>query len=80
MKNLFCALIFVFAVGFSIAGCQKDTNELTPGAVDKANVDRAKAIDNDPTMTPEGKQKMKEMLGLVPGKGRAGGGGPSQGR
>jgi len=67
-KALFITLAFALFVSY---GCKKDTNEITPQAVEKANADRIKAIDNDPNMTPEGREKMKEMLGLVPGKGRA---------
>lgn len=64
MKKL-AALSLLFAAIF-VVGCEpaEPTNEPTQEAIDKANADRAKAIDNDPSMTPEGKQKMKEMLKL----------------
>ena len=55
---------------FCASGCKKDTNVITPETVKAADDYRIKAIDNDKTMTPEGKKKMKEMLGLVPGRRR----------
>ncbi|MFN3684678.1 MAG: hypothetical protein ACK41F_12215 [Fimbriimonadaceae bacterium] len=48
-------------------GCERDTNVITPEAVEQANKHRIEVIDKDPNMTPEQKQKMKQMLGLVPG-------------
>lgn len=49
----------------SLAGCfGNPTNEPSADAIAKANADRAAAIDKDPTLTPEGKAKMKEMLHL----------------
>ena len=55
-----------------MVGCgAPDTNVITPEAVESANKTRIQAIDNDPTMTPEGKAKMKQMLGLEPGKPRS---------
>jgi hypothetical protein len=50
---------------FVTAGCDSNpTNEPTADAVQQANVKRAAAIDADPSMTPEQKKKMKEMLHL----------------
>lgn len=53
-------------------GCRKDTNVITPESVKAADDFRIKAIDNDKTMSPEDKKKMKEMLGLIPGRRRPG--------
>jgi len=53
--------------GLSLYGCSGNpTNEPTADAVAKANRDRAAAIDNDPSMTPEQKALMKEKMGLGP--------------
>lgn len=69
-------IIIPFAL-LMLAGCQEhDTNVITPEAVEQANKDRMKAIDDNPDMTPEGKQKMKEMLNRGAG-GASGQGGPS---
>lgn len=49
-----------------LVGCSGESTNAPPkDAVDKANVDRAAAIDNDPSLTPEGKAKMKEMMHLT---------------
>ncbi|MCW5942246.1 MAG: hypothetical protein KIS66_08435 [Fimbriimonadaceae bacterium] len=58
-------------------GCERDTNVITPETVEAANKHRIEAIDNDPNMTPEDKEKMKRGLRLIPGgppgsEGRAG--------
>ncbi len=55
-----------------LAGCSSNpTNEPSAGAIQDANQKRAAAIDADPNMSPEQKQKMKEMLKL---NGTQGGG------
>ena len=73
MKGLSAGLL----AALLLAGCTGNpTNAPTEDAVKKANVDRAAAIDNDTSLTPEGKAKMKEMMGLTPG----GRNDPGQGR
>ena len=58
-------LTLLFVTCLLLSGCSgESTNAPTKEAVDKANVDRAAAIDNDPSLTPEGKAKMKEMMHL----------------
>jgi len=69
MKPIFGIALLVLA-SWCLTGCEKDTNEITPQSVESANKHRIEVIDNDKNMTPEQKQKMKEMLGLIPGKGR----------
>ena len=61
-----------------VAGCQQDTNVITPESVEKANQDRIKHIDNDPTLDPKTKDKMKQMMGLGSG-GQGGRRGPPPG-
>ena len=47
------------------AGCDSNpTNEPSKASIDQANADRLKAIENDPSLTPEGKEKMIEMMKL----------------
>ncbi|MFZ4507002.1 MAG: hypothetical protein ACOYON_04810 [Fimbriimonas sp.] len=60
-KSAFLSALLLLAV----IGCDSNpTNAPTADAIQKANEDRARAIDNDKSMTPEGKAKMKEMLKL----------------
>lgn len=67
MKKLLICIPLLFVVA-----CQQDkTNELTKENIERADADRIKAIENDPHMTEADKQKAKEMMGYVPGKGRA---------
>lgn len=63
------SLLLVIA---ALPGCKKDTNIITPETVKAADDFRIKAIDNDKTMSPADKKKMKEMLGLIPGRRRPG--------
>lgn len=58
----------VVAVGVGCSG--NPTNEPSAAAVQKANEDRAKAIDNDPTFTPQQKEQMKAAMGLGGKKSR----------
>lgn len=63
--NVACLLVLG---AISLAGCDSNpTNEPTKDALQSADAKRAAAIDADPTMTPEGKKKMKEMLHLPTG-------------
>lgn len=63
MRFLF---VFVILVSGILIGCDSNpTNAPTADAIKQADVTRAAAIDADKTMTPEGKAKMKEMLGLT---------------
>lgn len=71
------ALAAAAAMAF-VAGCQQDTNVITPESVEKANQDRIKHIDNDPTLDPKTKDKMKQMMGLGSG-GQGGRRGPPPG-
>ncbi len=49
----------------AILGCSGNpTNEPSASDIQKANDNRAAAIDNDPKLTPDQKAKMKEMMGL----------------
>lgn len=48
-------------------GCERDTNVITPETVEAANKHRIEAIDNDPNMSLEDKERMKRGLRLVPG-------------
>ncbi len=59
--------ILAFALGLGlVAGCDSNpTNEPSKDAIEKANADRTAAIDNDATLSPEQKAKMKEMMGLT---------------
>jgi hypothetical protein len=75
MKNLVKALTLLIPI--LLMGCDNGTsmNAPTKEEIDKANIARAKAIDDDKSLTPEGRAKMKEMLHLdkLPkdaGKGR----------
>ena len=46
-----------------VCGCDSNpTNEPSAADIAKANAHRAEAVDNDPTMTPEQKAKIKEMM------------------
>lgn len=72
MKRLLLPCLALFAVFF--AGCDSNpTNEPSKDAIEKANADRAAAIDNDPKLNQEQKDKMKQMMGLTPGGRPAGG-------
>ncbi|MBS1707910.1 MAG: hypothetical protein JSS65_04220 [Armatimonadetes bacterium] len=62
-------LIAVIGLAATLVGCQQDTNVITPESVEAANKHRIEVIDKDPNMTPEQRQKMKEMLRLVPKQG-----------
>ncbi len=63
MRILF---VFIALVSGLLVGCDSNsTNAPTADAIKSADVNRAAAIDADKTMTPEGKAKMKEMLGLT---------------
>lgn len=64
VQKLGLAALAALAAMALMAGCQQDTNVITPEAVDKANQDRIKHIDNDPTLDPKTKDKMKQMMGL----------------
>ncbi len=58
-------LITIACLAAVLIGCSGNpTNEPSAADVKKANDARAAAIDNDPTFTPEQKQKMKEAMGL----------------
>lgn len=72
MKNLVKAIALLIPI--LLIGCDNGTsmNAPTREEIDKANIARAKAIDEDKTITPEGKAKMKEMLGLNKGQKDAG--------
>jgi len=73
MKNFLFGIIFLAAM--ATLGCESNpTNEPAAADIEKAKVDRAAAIDNDPSLSPEGKAKMKEMLKLN------GSGGPEESR
>jgi hypothetical protein len=66
MRFPFWILIAVF--GVCLVGCDSNpTNAPSEDAIKKANADRAAAIDNDPNLSPDQKQKMKEMMKLSPG-------------
>lgn len=57
--------------GLFLAGCDDNpTNAPSEEAVKKSNADRAAAVDNDPSLTPEQKELMKSHMGLGP-KGAA---------
>lgn len=59
------AVALLCGVTLVVSGCDSNpTNEPSEAAIEKANADRAKAIDNDASLTPEGKAKMKEMMKL----------------
>ncbi|MDX2066120.1 MAG: hypothetical protein SFX74_10285 [Fimbriimonadaceae bacterium] len=59
------AATILLAAALAIGGCDSNpTNEPSQADIEKANADRAKAIDNDASLTPEGKAKMKEMMKL----------------
>ena len=55
----------LMAAALLTAGCMGNaTNEPSAADVQKYNDRRAAAIDADPSLTPEGREKMKEMLHL----------------
>ena len=55
--------VCLFAV---LIGCSGNpTNEPSASDIQKANIDRAAAIDNDPKLTAEQKAQMKEAMGLT---------------
>ncbi len=59
------SLGFAILVAIFVVGCDSNpTNEPSANDIAKANKARADAIDKDPSLTPEGKAKMKEMLHL----------------
>lgn len=63
--NKILVLILVASLGLVAAGCTSNpTNEPSAQEIVDANSKRAAAIDADPSMTPEQKAKMKEMLNL----------------
>lgn len=65
MRTFLKGLLPIAIFGLMAAGCDSNpTNEPAKADIDKANADRAAAIDNDSSLTPEGKKKMKEMLHL----------------
>ncbi len=64
VQKLILAALAVLSASAVMSGCQQDTNVITPEAVEKANQDRIKHIDNDPTLDPKTKDKMKQMMGL----------------
>lgn len=64
VSKLGLAAVAAVSIMALMAGCQQDTNVITPEAVEKANQDRIKHIDNDPTLDPATKDKMKQMMGL----------------
>lgn len=57
-------LAAVLALGL-LAGCGDGRKEPSAADVDAANAARVKAIDEDPTLTPEQKEAMKSRLGGV---------------
>lgn len=58
-------LITVVCLAAVLVGCSGNpTNEPSAADVKKANDARAAAIDNDASLSPEQKAKMKEMMGL----------------
>jgi hypothetical protein len=61
------ALLALAAFSFLVGCDDNPTNAPEQSAVIKANQDRKAAIENDPSMTPEGKKKMIEMLNLDKG-------------
>lgn len=61
VKTLLIALA-ALAFGVALIGCGDDGKYVSDDDVRKADEARAKAIDDDPNMTPEDKAKMKEML------------------
>lgn len=59
------ALITPICLLAVLVGCSGNaTNEPTVADIQKANDNRAAAIDNDPKLNAEQKAKMKEMMGL----------------
>lgn len=50
-----------------LAGCREATNEPSAAEIQQSQERRAAAIDADTTLTPEGKEKMKEMLHIKKG-------------
>lgn len=68
LSNRFSCCIFALAglgLLFPLTGCDSNpTNEPSKQAIEDADKKRAKAIDDDPSMTAEGKKKLKEMLHL----------------
>ena len=67
MKYL-AMILAVCGLGLMVGCDSNPTNAPTKEAVADANEARAKAIDENPNLTAEQKQKQKEMMGLT-GKG-----------
>lgn len=61
MKS-FLIVFAALAFGLALVGCGDGGKYVSDEDVRKADEARAKAIDDDPNMTPEDKAKMKEML------------------
>lgn len=65
MRTFLKGLLPLALFSLMAAGCDSNpTNEPSKSEIDEANAARAAAIDNDPSITPEGKKKMKEMMHL----------------
>ncbi len=65
MRNLLFALALLAAV--SLFGCDRyDRNAPSQGAIDSANANRLKAIEEDPKLSPQEKKALKTRLGLGP--------------
>lgn len=65
MRTFLKGLLPLALFSLMAAGCDSNpTNEPTKADIDKANTDRAAAIDNDPSLTPEGRKIMKEKMGI----------------
>jgi hypothetical protein len=67
MKYL-AMILAVCGLGLMVGCDSNPTNAPTKEAVADANAARAKAIDDNPNLTPQQKQQQKEMMGLT-GKG-----------
>jgi hypothetical protein len=65
-KTLLCLLLAMPL--FVVVGCDSNpTNAPSQAEIDQAKTDQIAAIDKDPSMTEEDKQRLKQAKGLVPG-------------
>lgn len=61
-------LILILVPILAIAGCDSNpTNAPSQAEIDQAKKDQIAAIDKDPSMSAEDKQRLKQAKGFVPG-------------
>lgn len=67
LKKSFLLCLLLLPMAGALAGCDSNpTNAPTKEDADKADRDRAAAIDKDPSLSPDQKAIMKEHMGLGP--------------